>query len=273
LASLTLMTLPIGNYADITQRALAALKDGEYFLAEDTRVFKDVLRFYKISFKEKIIESFHDQSDDHKFIKIFHWLEQGKEVFLVSDAGSPLISDPAYPLIRKILEQGHSLRGLPGVNSVTSALELSGLPPHPHTFHGFLPREEEKKKLLLQGLSKGTHLFFESPQRVEKSLWQMSEWTPLYEISVCRELTKTYESVYRFKASEFLSIKEQMVFKGEFVIVVYCPLQNNLKYTQLEKLTRDYMAKSTPKKLAKIFSEILGTPSKEIYNLLGAGRK
>ena len=145
MSGLTLVTLPIGNINDITLRALEALKSGEIFYAEDTRVFKDLLRNLGIEYQHKFIDSFHDQSIG-KIEQILKKIEEGNQVYLVSDAGSPAISDPAYPLIKELVQKNISISTLPGVTSVVTALELSGLPPHPFHFWGFIGRKLCKKQ-------------------------------------------------------------------------------------------------------------------------------
>lgn len=145
LSELTLVTLPIGNSGDITLRALEALKSGKTFYAEDTRVFKDLLGNLGISLQDKFIDSFHDQSVG-KIDVIVSKIKNGESIYLVSDAGSPMVSDPAYPLLKRLLEEGIEIKTLPGVTAVITALELSGLPPHPFHFWGFLARGKGEKK-------------------------------------------------------------------------------------------------------------------------------
>ena len=159
MSELTLVTLPIGNTGDITRRALAALESGRTFYAEDTRVFKDLLNSLGISFQDKFIDSFHDQSVG-KIDVIVGKIKNGESVYLVSDAGSPMVSDPAYPLLKRLLEEGIEIKTLPGVTAVITALELSGLPPHPFHFWGFLARGKGEKKDFFKGLNRVSIFYF-----------------------------------------------------------------------------------------------------------------
>ena len=131
MSELILVTLPIGNMGDITIRALDALKNEKTFYAEDTRVFKELLNNLGISYQDKFIDSFHDQSVG-KLEVIISKIKSGEKVYLVSDAGSPMVSDPAYPLLKRLVEEDIKIKTLPGVTAVVAALELSALPPNPY---------------------------------------------------------------------------------------------------------------------------------------------
>jgi 16S rRNA (cytidine1402-2'-O)-methyltransferase len=272
LSTLKLVSLPIGNRSDITERALDALKTNSYFFAEDTRVLSSVFSMYEISTEGKYINSFHDQSDDRKLNKIIELLKSGNDVCFVSDAGSPIISDPAYPIIKSTLESGHEIDTIPGVSSVIVALELSGLPPHPFTFHGFLPRTGGEKSKVFAELanSSTTNIYFESPHRVSDTLELLSKTAPDVDIAVCRELTKKFQSVYRFKASEYKDHKEQITVKGEFVLVINGGANSKKKSMSSPKLTKIanecLESGATPKRVAKLVAEVLGMDSKEVYN-------
>ncbi len=271
MANLFLITLPIGNLGDLTERAKSILQERPRFIAEDTRKLMDFLKRAGIDTSSKEIISFHDQSDERKIARLGDNLDRGEDLFLVSDAGSPIISDPAYPLVREALSRGHEIQSVPGVSAVTVALELSGLPPHPFYFHGFISREKEKKKNTFAEISalKGTHIFFESPQRIENTLEILSKELPDSGVAVCRELTKTFESVYRFKASEF--DKSQITYKGEFVFLVNVDKQSSAGQVtgKLTELVEQYLnGKRSTKMLAKIFAEITNENSKEIYSRL-----
>jgi len=171
LSSLTLVTLPIGNTGDITLRALDALKSGTHFYAEDTRVFKVLLKAYGIDYSSKLIDSYHDQSVG-KIDLIIEKIKAGSDIFLVSDAGSPMVSDPAFPLVKRIIDEGLKLNTLSGITAVISALELSGLPPHPFHFWGFVPRGNGERIESFKKLKyiSGTHLFYESPHRIFETI-------------------------------------------------------------------------------------------------------
>ncbi|RLA64937.1 MAG: 16S rRNA (cytidine(1402)-2'-O)-methyltransferase [Epsilonproteobacteria bacterium] len=261
LAKLVLIGLPIGNKEDLTARAKDALESGKYFLAEDTRSFGPFLKLLGIPTDDKNLISFHDFSTDKKFFQVERLLNSGEDVYLVSEAGSPIISDPAFPLVRHLIQKGYEIDTLPGVTAPIVALELSGLPPHPFQFHGFFPREKRDK--FISQLGSGTHIIFESPHRILDALEILSSAFPEGEFCVCRELTKKFQSTYRFRGENFE--KEQIRAQGEFVIVLYLKKTKSIGPIKLKKLAQDYMQKGGKKALAKVLAEILGEDAKKIY--------
>jgi len=269
LATLHLLTLPIGNKEDITSRVKLTLEKESFFLAEDTRVFRTLLDALGIDSTSKTIFSFHDHTNS-KIEGLIKKLDQDQDLFLVSDAGSPVISDPAYPLIKQVIDSGHEIETYPGPTSVITALELSGLPPHPFHFYGFSAREQEKKRQTFKELSSisGTHIFFESPNRMEKTLNVLKETLPNCDVSVVRELTKVYQSVHRFKACNFE--QEEIQYRGEFIFLFHIgksEVQNSVNDEELQKMVNDYLnKKSTPKQLSKILGKIVNQKPSEIYN-------
>lgn len=278
LSSLTLVTLPIGNTQDITLRALEALKTGVHFYAEDTRVFKKLLENLGIEYSNKFIDSFHDHSEG-KIKLILEKLESGIDVYLVSDAGSPVISDPAYPLLKEVREKGIQIKTTPGVTSVITALELSGLPPHPFHFWGFISRSKNERKEFFSELNGivGTHIFFESPHRIFETIDSFFEAVPGGELVVTRELTKTFESVCRITKKNHADVEKILVDKGEFVVLFHVEKlkQNAFSNSEVQELVNDYLhGKPGTKKLAKIFSKILNIDTKTIYDQLNqSGRE
>ncbi|MDO9184168.1 MAG: 16S rRNA (cytidine(1402)-2'-O)-methyltransferase [Bacteriovorax sp.] len=277
MSSLTLITLPIGNIKDITFRAVEALKSGEYFYAEDTRVFKNLLGALEIEINGKHIDSFHEHSEG-KIKIITEKIKNGTTVYLVSDAGSPMISDPAFPLLKKMREEGIDIKTIPGVTSVVTALELSGLPPQPFHFWGFISRSKNERKdfFLELALIPGTHIFFESPHRIYETIDSFFGALPLGELVITRELTKTFESIYRINQNNYQEKREQIVDKGEFVALFHV---ENLKHSpvinsEITELVRDYLdVKGGTKKLAKIFAKLLGEDTKKIYDQLSRSDK
>ena len=142
MAKLTLVGLPIGNAQDITKRAYSILENQKSFLVEDTRNFKSLLSHYGLDLTQYRLESFHDHNKEN-ISKLMAKMDRGEDLFLCSDAGSPVLSDPAFPLVRAALDKGHEIETIPGVSSPIVALELSGLPPHPFKFWGILPRKDQ----------------------------------------------------------------------------------------------------------------------------------
>ncbi len=266
------MSTPIGNSDDITVRAKKALIDGIHFLAEDTRVVKHLMNRLDIPLSGKKIIAFHDHSGEAKFE---HFLNIVKEddLYLVSDAGSPIISDPAFPLVRFMQQQKIEIDSFGGVSSVISALELSGLPPHPFHFHGFLPREKEKKGKMLDNLSTmiGTHIFFEGPSRVRTTLEQMSVQYPKARICVARELTKKFQNITSFIGEEFFKVIDQLTLKGEFVLLIHIPKEfcTAGNSSQLRDMAQEVVqSKGKTKVLCKLLAQILDESSKDLYKKL-----
>ncbi len=271
MSELTLLTLPIGNPQDITLRALEALKTESFFLAEDTREFVKLMRVYGIDTKSKEIDSFHDHSSD-KIAPLIQKILDGRPLVLVSDAGSPIISDPAYPLVKAALEKGIKLRTFPGVTSLVTALELSGLPPHPLHFFGFLSRDDSGKKQSFEFCSRlpGTHVFFESPHRMEKTLALLAEQFPETQVATARELTKTFETVNRFRAKDWKN--EDIRAQGEFVLLLNFAeeeAQEDSEKLRLKEMALELIEHGlNQKKLSKLLADLTGLPGKDVYNKL-----
>ena len=225
----------------------------------------------------KSIWSFHDHSGAPQVKGV---IEKAKtqEVVFVSDAGSPLISDPAFPLVREALKQEIDIASIGGISSVICALELSGLPSTPFHFHGFLARDKGKVKSELQEISTqyGTHIFFEGKSRVLQTLKEVSVLFPEFEIALCRELTKEFETVHRFMGKDFEKEQENIVVKGEFVILVNNPNKNQTSRisSEMAELAENILDNGArPKKLAKLLSLITAKNSKDIYDLLISTRQ
>jgi len=269
---LKLITTPIGNLKDISQRCRETLEKEMYFLAEDTREFFKLLDLLDISKEGKKVESFNDHDQDRVVELVNQYFSQGN-LSVVSDAGSPVLSDPAYPLVKQWLAHGGEVESIPGSSAVTVALEVSGLAPIPFSFHGFLPRKAGAITDYLASLPvKTTHIFFESPHRVVATLDLLSSLFPETDICVVRELTKKFEQHLRFKGNEWNEIKDQLIQKGEFVILFRTDqtseggdLSFNSSLKGIEKLAQKYLERPSTKGLAKILSQITGDPLEEVY--------
>ena len=216
-ASLYLIPTPIGNLDDITIRALNTLKQVDVLLCEDTRDTGLLLKKYDI--KQKLV-SCHEYNEDKMIDKVIDYLKKGLNVGLVTDQGSPIISDPGYIISRAIIDAGYNVISLPGATAFVPALSMSGIEPSPFLFYGFLNAKDSKKKSELMSLKdlKYTLIFYESVHRMEKTLKNMLEVLGDRNIAICREISKIHEEVCRDKISNVLQIVSQM--KGEFVIVV-----------------------------------------------------
>ena len=273
MGKIILLNTPIGNLGDITQRVLEALKSGELFAAEDTRVFKELLNHLGISVSGKKILSLHDQSDPSQVEKLIE-LAQHQNLYVVSEAGSPIISDPAYPIVVMAYEKGIKVESLSGVSSPVMALELSGLPPIPFTFHGFLPRESGKRKKIFSDVGYGTHIFFEAPTRVEETLSELASVRPQSDICVVRELSKKFEEVLKFKGSDWKLIQDKLMARGEFVILFHNSDRTLASSGELVEMAEEILQRgSSPKIVSKLLSLILDRPTKEIYSKLSRQNK
>ena len=217
---LFIVSTPIGNLEDITLRALKVLKEVDLIAAEDTRRTKILLNHYEI---KKPLISYFEYNKVYKGKLIIEQLTKGKNVALVSDAGTPGISDPGYLLIKQSLDKGISVIPISGISALSTAISVSGLPANRFTFLGFLPLKKNKRKSLLEKYkeSDDTLIIFESPYRIIKTLTEIKELIGDREIALCRELTKMYEEIFRGKissASEEFSKRKSI--KGEFTLVI-----------------------------------------------------
>ena len=216
---LYLVATPIGNLKDITLRALDILKEVDVIAAEDTRKTGILLKRYDISVR---IESFHKFNELKKKQKFIKYLQSGLSVSIVSDAGTPGISDPAYSLVRDAIESRIEIIPVPGANSAISALVVSGLPADSFYFGGFPPRKKSKRVKYFEQLKDRpeTLIFFESPHRLLKTLDDIYAVYGSRRCAICRELTKKFESIIRGKLSSILADRDNLVIKGEFVLVI-----------------------------------------------------
>lgn len=217
MSCLHLVSTPIGNRQDITLRALETLKKLDYLLCEDTRKTKQLLNFYNLP--APILVSYYEPIEEAKIPQVITWLRQDKLVGLVSNAGTPLISDPGFKLVRECIKEKIKVEAIPGASALLTALTISGLPTDKFTFLGFLPKKEGKKSKLLQE-AKFTIIAYESPYRLLKTLNLLTKIMPHADVVICRELTKKFEETFRGKPSELIDQLSKCSLKGEVVIVI-----------------------------------------------------
>lgn len=216
---LYIVATPVGNLEDMTLRAIRVLKEVDLIAAEDTRHTKKLLNHYGISTP---VTSYFEHNKLVKGDYIIGKLRDGNDVALVSDAGTPGISDPGYNLIKSAIEGGINVMAVPGPAAAVAALSVSGLPTDRFAFEGFLPSKEKARRDRLE-LLKGeerTLIFYESPQRLLSTLKDIRDTIGDRNISVARELTKLHEETLRGKTSEVISILEGQTVKGEIVIIL-----------------------------------------------------
>jgi len=210
---------PIGNLDDITIRAIETLEKSDLILSEDTRHAKKLLNHYKIFTK---IKSYHLNNEHKKVDEYVELMLQDKIISLITDAGTPCISDPGFLLIRKAIKKGIQITCLPGPTALIPALVVSGLPSDAFIFEGFLPRKKGRK-IKLKEISKNTitTIIYESPYRIIKTLSDLLEFLGGdREVSISREISKIYEETYRGTVSDALAHFSDKKIKGEFVICI-----------------------------------------------------
>lgn len=215
-STLYLVPTPIGNLDDMTYRSVKVLEEVEVIFSEDTRVTFNLLQFFDI--KKKLI-ALHDHNEDTVRDKVLEYLMNGQDVAIVTDRGTPIISDPGFKTVEYISKKGYNVVSLPGATAFVPALVTSGIAPEPFIFYGFLNSNDSKRKKELEELKDYfyTIIFYEAPHRIKKTLKLFLDVLGDRNISVARELTKKFETIYRGKISE---IYDMVPEKGEFVIVV-----------------------------------------------------
>lgn len=267
LPGLYLVATPIGNLKDITLRALEALEAADLIVCEDTRVTGKLLSHYGI---HKPTLSYNDHNGAERRPKILAELAAGKCVALVSDAGTPLVSDPGYKLVREAAAAGHHVTALPGASSLLAALTLSALPTDRFLFAGFLSAKQEAAKRELQALAAvpATLVFFESARRLATALALMQDMLGERDAAVARELTKLYEETRRGGLGELAAHYAQAgAPKGEVVIVVGPPVAQADSGGHAEHQLKQLLKSHSVKDAAAIVAEQTGKPRKEIYAL------
>ena len=216
---LYVVSSPIGNLGDLSYRAVDVLSSVEMIAAEDTRTTSILLKKYSIN--KKCI-SYHEKNENIKFLKIIDLLNEGLDIALISDAGTPCLSDPGYRIVNAARKSNIEVVSIPGASSITAALSISGLPSDHFYFEGFLPKKKGRKTRLefLSSLDCSI-VIFESPNRIIKTLNSISEYFGNRAISICREITKVYEENYFGYVDEILiRLDELSKIRGEFVLIV-----------------------------------------------------
>lgn len=270
---LYLVPTPIGNLKDITLRALEILKEADVIAAEDTRQTLKLLNHFEI---KKTLISYHKFNEQSKSNEIIDLLNEGKNIALVSDAGTPGISDPGSIIVQRCIEKNIDFEVLPGATAITTALVYSGLDTTKFVFRGFLPRENKERKLITDQLmqSQETLIFYESPHRLLDTLEFLLETFGDRRIAVCRELTKMYQEIYRETISQALKYFTENKPRGEFVLVLEGKKLEDIKEEQkeawinlsIEEHILKYMNDGINKKEAiKLVAKERELPKSEVY--------
>ena len=217
--ALYLVSTPIGNLEDVTLRALRVLREVDRVAAEDTRHVRKLLQHYGI--RQRVV-SCHEHNERARTTQLLELLRSGRSVALVSDAGTPVLSDPGGHLVRACVESGIPVVAVPGPSAVTTALVVSGLPAQQFLFLGFLPRRRPARRRFLEGVrdQPATLVLFESPHRLVECLEDLREVLGDRRAAVCRELTKLHEEVRRGTLSELVASFRDVPVRGEVTVVV-----------------------------------------------------
>ncbi len=265
---LYIVATPIGNLEDITLRALRILKEVDLIAAEDTRHTKTLLNHYGI---HTPLTSYYDHNEKTKAHALVARLEQGENVALVSDAGTPTLSDPGYRLVRESVEAGVNVVPVPGTSALTAVLSASGLPTDRFVFEGFLSAKKRERRERLQGLREEsrTLVFYEAPHRLKGSLQDLLEVLGDREVVLGREVTKIYEEFIRGRLSEVTALAGRREWRGEITLVVKgsegrkAPPED-LLMAEIQRLRRKGMR---VKEIAELLGERFSYPKREVYRL------
>ncbi|HJD59307.1 MAG TPA: 16S rRNA (cytidine(1402)-2'-O)-methyltransferase [Rickettsia endosymbiont of Omalisus fontisbellaquei] len=271
---LYIVSTPIGNFEDITLRAISTLKNSDIILCEDTRISQKLLAKHDIRTKLQIYNDHSDEKDRENIISL---IKAGNIVSLISDAGTPLISDPGYKLSRDLRMLNYHVDVVPGVSAPITALTLSALPTDRFLFCGFLPKTTESKKKVFSELVnlKATLIFFETAPRLINTLSVAKEILGNREICVTRELTKMYQETKTGNIDEITEFYQNNILKGEIVLLISGNIQEQNQQTNLEKfielcLSKNLSSKTTTELAYEKFKDVYS--KKEIYKLVNESK-
>ncbi|MBI2809846.1 MAG: 16S rRNA (cytidine(1402)-2'-O)-methyltransferase [Candidatus Melainabacteria bacterium] len=264
---LYLVSTPIGNLGDFSFRAVEALKTCDYILCEDTRHSRTLLEHYGIKVHLKSFHKFNEAGEEERVIAD---LKEGKTLGLISDAGTPIVSDPGNELVARCRNEGIEVTAVPGACALINALILSGLPPTPFQFLGFLPKKEKELESVLGAalLYPGTSIAYESPHRIEETLQTLHKAAADRKLCVARELTKLHEECLNGKASELLEHFKKHPPRGEMVLLISPPAES-VFYAELSleelvaMLEKDL--RLSKKDAIKMAAELRQLPKREVY--------
>jgi 16S rRNA (cytidine1402-2'-O)-methyltransferase len=265
-AGLHLVATPIGNLGDVTLRALETLAAVDLIACEDTRITRRLTERYGIAVE---LTPYHEHNAATARPRLLEHLAQGASIALVSDAGTPLISDPGFKLVREACAAGHAVTALPGPSSVLTALSVAALPTDRFFFEGFLPAKESARRARLKELARiqATLVLFESGSRVQETLHDLTITMGTREAAICRELTKLHEEVTRAPLAELAEKADQLETRGEFVLVIGPPAADAQVVSDetLDDLLRAQLKTCSVKDAVAHAVELSGRPRREVY--------
>ena len=263
---LYLVATPIGNLSDITLRALSILQRADIVYCEDTRHSAKLLQHFSISATTRPL---HDHNEDSERGRVLRDIEAGKRIALISDAGTPLISDPGFKLVRDCAAAGHAVHCIPGPSSVITAIAASGLPTDAFFFAGFLPPKQAARRARLSDLKSipGTLIFFEAPQRAADTLSDMAELLGPRDAVMARELTKLHEELARGPLEALAADVKLRDLKGEIVLVVGPAAAVETSDADISAKLNVALQSMSLKDAAKAVADALGVPKSRVYDL------
>lgn len=262
---LYLVATPIGNLGDITLRALEVLAGVDLIACEDTRVTRRLSERFGIATP---LTPYHEHNAQDARPKLLARLAVGEAIALVSDAGTPLISDPGYRLVREAQAAGHTVSAVPGASSVLAALSLAGLPTDRFFFEGFLPPKQAARQKRIAALAAvpATLVLFETGPRIAAALADLAAGLGSREAAICRELTKLHEEVRRGSLGELAAAYAQGAeTRGEFVIVIAPPAEEDMTAADVDALLRRALARASVKEAVGEVTLATGRPRREVY--------
>jgi 16S rRNA (cytidine1402-2'-O)-methyltransferase len=266
--SLYIVPTPIGNLEDITFRAVRVLKEVDLIAAEDTRHTQVLLNHYDI---RTSVTSYHEHNERGKARELVEQLRQGRSIALLSDAGTPMISDPGYRLVVEAIRAGVQVIPLPGPSAVTAALSAAGLPTDRFGFEGFLPAKKSERRSALEALKKDTKtlIFYEAPHRLKETLADMAEIFGDREVAIGREISKVHEEFLRGALREILATVEQQTVRGEITLVVQgatsgAPVSEEGVISEIRQLAENGMR---VKEISELVGAHHGISKREVYRL------
>jgi 16S rRNA (cytidine1402-2'-O)-methyltransferase len=265
-AGLHLVATPIGNLGDVTVRALETLAGVDVIACEDTRITRRLTERYGIAAE---LTPYHEHNAAVARPRLLQLIAQGGSVALVSDAGTPLISDPGFKLVREACAAGYAVVALPGPSSVLAALSVAALPIDRFFFDGFLPAKEGARRTRIAELARieATLVLFESGNRVQDALRDLAATMGPREAAICRELTKLHEDTSRATLAELAERADQLETRGEFVLVIGPPAADAqaMSAEALDQLLREQLSRHSLKDAVAHAVELSGRPRREVY--------
>jgi 16S rRNA (cytidine1402-2'-O)-methyltransferase len=263
---LYLVATPIGNLGDITIRALTVLARADVILCEDTRHSRTLLTHFGITGQTR---PYHEHSSDRDREHVLADLEAGKRIALISDAGTPLVSDPGLKLVRACLDAGHHIEALPGASAALTALLVAGLPTDAFFFAGFLPPKSAARKARIAELKDipATLLFYEAPSRVAETVVDLAAGLGDRFAAIARELTKLHEEVLRAPLGELAAQVGERTIKGEVVILVGPPIPVDINDADIEAALAQLLPQMSLRDAAKAVAQDLGVSRSRVYEL------